>query len=76
MADKTNRFEDNAPGPWYVDTACIGCGMCGEYAPSVFAEAAERDHHFVFRQPVTAEEINAAEEARQGCPVDAIGNDG
>ena len=27
-------------------------------------------------QPVTPEEIEAAEEAIQGCPVEAIGNDG
>jgi ferredoxin len=39
-----------------------------------------RDHEsgfsFVYRQPVTPEERAAAEEAKQGCPTESIGNDG
>ncbi len=31
---------------------------------------------YVYRQPVTAEETALAEEARQSCPTDSIGNDG
>jgi ferredoxin len=76
MADKTNRYEDNAPGAWYVDTACIDCDLCREYAPLTFAASDDRDHHRIIRQPVTSDELKAAEDARIGCPVDAIGNDG
>jgi ferredoxin len=76
MADKTNRFEDNIPGPWYVDRNCIICMMCSEYAPAVFRTSDDRDHNYVFHQPSTPEELAAAEEMRQSCPVDAIGNDG
>jgi ferredoxin len=76
MADKTNRYQDNVAGRWYVDNACIICGLCGEYAPDVFRISADLDHNIVFHQPVTPEELKSAEEARQDCPVDAIGNDG
>ena len=76
MADKANRYHDNVPGPWYVDHSCIICGLCGEYAPDVFRVSADLDHNYVFHQPATADELAAAEEMRQTCPVDAIGNDG
>jgi ferredoxin len=76
MADKTGRHEDNVPGGWYVDQACISCGLCGEYASEVFRMSERADHYLVFHQPVTIEELESAEEARDHCPVDAIGNDG
>lgn len=31
---------------------------------------------FVYRQPVTADEKALAEEARESCPTNSIGNDG
>ena len=76
MADKTNRYEDNVPGPWYVDIGCIDCDLCHECAPDTFAQSSERDHHRVVRQPITLAELAAAEKALVSCPVDAIGNDG
>jgi ferredoxin len=30
----------------------------------------------VYHQPVTPEELALAEEAKQGCPTESIGNDG
>jgi ferredoxin len=76
MSDKTNRCDDNVPGPWYVDNSCIICGLCAEYAPDVFRVSADFDHNYVFHQPVTPEELKSAEDAHDHCPVDAIGNDG
>ena len=76
MADKNNRFSDNPLGPWYVDRSCIICGLCSEYAPSVFRISDDHDHNYVFHQPASPEDLASAEECRQACPVDAIGNDG
>jgi ferredoxin len=36
----------------------------------------ETGFSFVYRQPITPEERAAAEEAKQGCPTESIGNDG
>lgn len=76
MADPNDRFPDNVPGSWYVDTNCIICGLCEEVAPAVFRVAPDGDHNVVHYQPETPEELAAAEEARKSCPVEAIGNDG
>ena len=76
MANPNDRFNENAPGAWYVDTNCIGCGQCDDALPSVFKRSDEGDHNYVQRQPETAEELTRAEEARESCPVDAIGRDG
>ena len=47
-----------------------------ETAPTIFARHDESGYSFVHRQPQTPEEIALAEEAIQGCPIEAIGNDG
>ena len=75
MANPKHSFTDNAPGPWYVDHQCICCGLCGNDAPAVFGEAADYSHHRVHRQPTNPEELRDAEDARDRCPVEAIGND-
>ncbi|MCI0746556.1 MAG: ferredoxin [Verrucomicrobia subdivision 3 bacterium] len=75
MADKTYKQPENVPGAWYVDTNCIICGLCSEYAPAVFKPSDDFDHNYVHHQPTTPTELNAAEEVRQLCPVDAIGRD-
>lgn len=76
MADKDSRLPQNAPGPWYVDSNCIDCDLCRETAPSVFRRDEDNGNSIVFHQPETDEERALAEEARSGCPVEAIGNDG
>ena len=76
MANKDERFEDNVPGPWYVDRQCISCGLCADVAPGIFAMSQDGDHNFVFHQPSTPEELGQAMEALEGCPVEAIGKDG
>ena len=76
MPNPKLRFDDNVPGSWYVDTDCICCGLCGNDAPAIFTPSADYGHHRVHHQPVTAEDLRDAEDARERCPVEAIGNDG
>src|SRR3954469_26047937 len=76
MAEYKDRFEQNIPGRWYVDTECIDCDLCRETAPETFRREDEIGFSVVFRQPQTPEEVERAEEARSGCPTEAIGNDG
>lgn len=76
MADRTQRWEDNVPGRFYVDKECIVCNLCRDVAPAVFKEADSGDHDVVFKQPETDEERELAREAMEVCPVEAIGDDG
>lgn len=76
MAIPADRLPQNVPGPWYVDAQCIDCDLCRETAPAIFGRHDETGFSFVQRQPVTPEELAAAQEAREGCPVEAIGDDG
>jgi ferredoxin len=75
MADKTARLPDNAKGKWYVDSSCIGCGLCTSTAPEIFA-LNDGGQASVVRQPETAEETDLARQAQADCPVQAIGDDG
>lgn len=76
MADPTQRWEDNVPGPWYVDKSCILCSLCSDLAPKSFRESTDGDHDVVFKQPEGEEELAQAAQAKLQCPVEAIGDDG
>lgn len=76
MADKTNKWPENAPGKVYVDKTCISCDACCTSAPNNFKMDDENGHAFLAKQPVTPEEQDQCREAMEGCPVEAIGNDG
>lgn len=76
MADKSQRWEDNVTGKFYVDKECILCSLCSDIAPDNFKEAESGDHDFVFKQPANAEEEKLCLDALEQCPVDAIGQDG
>ncbi|EKD26556.1 MAG: hypothetical protein ACD_79C01127G0001, partial [uncultured bacterium] len=39
MADKSESWEDNVPGNWYVDKNCILCGVCIDVASANFKES-------------------------------------
>ena len=47
MADVNDKFPDNVPGPFCVDTQCILCHLCSDTAPDFFAESEDGDHDFV-----------------------------
>jgi ferredoxin len=76
MAEKTDRLTQNAAGNYYVDSTCVDCDLCRNTAPDFFRRDEETGFSYVYRQPGTSAEISLAEEAKQGCPTESIGNDG
>lgn len=76
MPDKTNKYADNAPGKFYVDNQCIACDACCTTAPDFFNMNDNEGHARVSKQPGSPEEEAQCKEAMEGCPVEAIGNDG
>lgn len=76
MADKTHKWTVNVTGKFYVDEQCIDCDLCRETAPDFFDRNDEGSHSFVKKQPASAAEIEICQEAKNNCPVDAIGDDG
>ncbi len=76
MADKTAKYGNNVQGYFYVDSKCIDCDVCRETAPANFARNEDGGHSFVSKQPETEEEAELCVEAKEACPVDAIGDDG
>jgi len=75
MADKSSRLPENAKGAWYIDSNCIGCGLCSANAPDIF-ELNDGGQAIVKRQPASPDETELAEQALNDCPVQSIGNDG
>lgn len=76
MADRTRRVPDNRPGPYYVDRECIDCDLCRELAPENFQRNEDEGYSYVHKQPESDQERERCEEARDSCPVEAIGQDG
>lgn len=76
MPDFKNRFSENVPGKYYVDTNCTSCALCTNHAPANFREHPDGLYAFVFKQPTTPEEIALCEEVADVCPCDEIGADG
>jgi ferredoxin len=76
MADVANKYAENVEGKFYVDDQCIDCDLCRETAPANFKRNDDGGHSFVYKQPESPEEEALCKEAMEGCPVEAIGNDG
>lgn len=76
MADKANKYPENLAGKFYVDNQCIDCDLCRETAPNNFQRNENGGYSFVAKQPEGDEEEKQCKEAMEGCPVEAIGNDG
>ncbi len=76
MANIQEKWDDNVPGPYYVDQNCIMCNLCMELAPNNFVESDEGDHHVVSKQPESMDEEGKIREAMEQCPVEAVGDDG
>ena len=76
MADKSNKLPDNAPGKYFVDNQCIDCDACRATAPDNFTRNEEQGYSYVSKQPGNEEEQKLCKEAMEGCPVEAIGDDG
>ncbi|MEO0447531.1 MAG: ferredoxin [Verrucomicrobiota bacterium] len=76
MADIENKWPESVGGKFYVDDQCIDCDLCRETAPDNFTREDDGGYSYVFKQPTTDEEVALCEEAMEGCPVEAIGDDG
>jgi ferredoxin len=76
MANKSAKYPDNAPGKFYVDDTCIDCDACRATAPDNFQRNEDGGYSYVAKQPENAEEEQLCREALEGCPVEAIGDDG
>ena len=76
MAEIENKYAQNVPGPFYVDDQCIDCDLCRETAPANFTRLDDRGHSYVCKQPITPEEEVLCRQALEGCPVEAIGDNG
>jgi ferredoxin len=76
MADAANKYPENVAGKFYVDDQCIDCDLCRETAPANFKRNDDGGHSYVYKQSETPEEEGLCKEAMEGCPVEAIGNDG
>ena len=76
MADIEDRLVDNVTGMFYVDDQCIDCDLCRETAPANFKRNDDEAYSYVYKQPETQEEEELCREALDGCPVEAIGEDG
>lgn len=76
MADKSAKNSDNVSGKFYVDDACIDCDACRATAPDNYGRNEDEGFAFVSKQPANDEEMALCVEAMEGCPVEAIGDDG
>ncbi len=76
MAEKEAKFSDNIQGKFYVDENCIDCDLCREIAPAFFTRNDDEGHSYVHAQPSSDEDLALCKEARDDCPVEAIGDDG
>ena len=76
MADAANKYPENIAGKFYVDNQCIDCDLCRETAPDNFKRNDDGGYSYVFKQPGSESEEARCKEAKEGCPVEAIGDNG
>src|SRR5664279_2750675 len=76
MADAANKYPENVPGKYFVDNQCIDCDLCRETAPENFKRNEDGGYSYVSQQPGSPEEEARCKEAKEGCPVEAIGDNG
>lgn len=76
MAEIDEKWPENVKGKFYVDEQCIDCDLCRETAPDFFTRNEDGGYSYVFKQPETPEGEALCMEALEGCPVEAIGDDG
>ena len=76
MAEPTDKYKENAPGPFFTDTQCIDCDLCRQTAPKNFTRDAKGGFSYVYKQPENEDERKVCQQALEECPVDAIGKNG
>jgi ferredoxin len=60
MANRTDKTDGNATGPYYVDDTCVDCDICRTTASQLFKRNDVSGCSIVYRQPETGEEIALA----------------
>lgn len=76
MANRDDKVPENVDGKYYVDTQCIDCNLCRDVAPGNFAHQEDAGYAYVSKQPNGDDEEGQCKEAKDSCPVEAIGDDG
>jgi ferredoxin len=76
MIPFTERYPLNTPGKYYITGMCTDCDFCRECAPQNIRRDDRTGTSYVFRQPTTPEEVGLIDEGVQGCPTEAVRNDG
>ena len=76
MAAPKDRYPENPAGRYYVDSQCIDCDVCRVTAPANFRREENKGFSYVFQQPANPAEEAQCQEAKDSCPVEAIGDDG
>ena len=76
MADKDCRLPDNAPGGSTWTTSASTATRAARPRPSFFARNDDKGYSFVHKQPTDEDGQELCLEALEGCPVEAIGQDG
>jgi hypothetical protein len=67
------RLAKNADGDWYTTGACMACGAPEAEAPALFASLSDEDlETYLFRQPVTPDDIDAVCRIARSCCVSAV----
>ncbi len=70
------RDDHHAEGNFWIDQeACVACQACTGEAPANIRFDAAAGKSYVFKQPETAAEIHALQEAVILCPVEAARED-
>jgi glyoxylase-like metal-dependent hydrolase (beta-lactamase superfamily II)/ferredoxin len=74
MASPAKRLPNNVAGDFFVDSTCINCDTCRQYAPGTFADDGE--YSFVKVQPEAPDDRRLAFRALLACPTASIGTQG
>lgn len=70
MADKAERNSLNVPGPWYVDSSCVACGMRATDAPDNFKLSDDGPAGFATQAP--CQPLNPASPTLRTFPLEII----
>ncbi len=76
MPDPDAKWPENVGGKFYVDDQCIDCDLCREIASDFFMRNEDGGYSYVYMQPEDQDGTDECLEALEGCPVEAIGDDG
>ena len=76
MANKAEKRPDNVTGKFYVDSQCIDCDLCRTTAPDNFRRNEDEGYSYVSKQASSPQEETLCKQAKDECPVEAIGDDG